>query len=355
MEADRQRTWRPLLFRVGTTADPSGSDSLSEDKFYRTSTAALTFVLLAVLLTWLSSSKQARHSHQAKATIATQTELTDVENIPSIDTLSLERKHHDELATSPSPLSSFFHRILGPCLWSPARSTLAASTSPNSSRMWMVLKSPDTERNWLEKMIVALSKVKRMPDGGIDTSSYLAAMSHIPEVYDVLLSLQVVTSFMRRDLLGHVATVRAASPQVPGGRGRTLQGIVRYALDTHDHKELARKTTSMVGGVLWLNRATTFIAAFIRGLADGLPSREAAAAAYDNTLRMYHSAVTAAFVSRAMSLCPDREKIIERLNLPSEEVGKQQLDAFLGLMEPLVEEIRGFLDAMGANFPDRIG
>ena len=100
------------MFRVGTTADPSGSDPLSDDKFYRTSTAALTFVLLAVLLTWLSSSKQARHSHQAKATIATQTELTDVENVPSIDTLSLERKHHDELATSPSPLSSFFHRIL---------------------------------------------------------------------------------------------------------------------------------------------------------------------------------------------------------------------------------------------------
>ena len=56
-----------------------------------------------------------------------------------------------------------------------------------------------------------------------------------------------------------------------------------------------------------------------------------------------------------MSLCPEREVIIARLNLPSEEAGKQQLAAFLGLMEPLVEEIRAFLDAKGANFPDRIG
>lgn len=184
-------------------------------------------------------------------------------------------------------------------------------------------------------------------------------MSLIPEVYDVLLSLQVVTTFMRRDLLGHVATVRTASQQVPTGAaahgGQTLQGIVTYALATFDRRDLARKTTSMVGGVLWLNRATTFITAFIRGLADGLPSRDAAAAAYDRTLRMYHSAVTAAFVSRAMSLCPEREVIIARLNLPSEEAGKQQLAAFLGLMEPLVEEIRAFLDAKGANFPDRIG
>jgi hypothetical protein len=223
---------------------------------------------------------------------------------------------------------------------------------------WTIVKRPPQTlepQTWLEKMIISLSAIKRTPDGKIDVPSYLAAMELIPDVYDVLLSLQVVTSFMRRDLHGHVATVRRAAQQVPDNGGATLQGIVHHALAHYDHRSLARSTTSMVGGVLWLNRATTFIAAFIRGLADGLRSREAAAAAYDSTLRIYHSAMTAAFVSRAMSLCPERDKIIERLRLPSEAVGKEQLATFLGLMEPLVNEIRSFLDASGANFPDRIG
>ena len=217
-------------------------------------------------------------------------------------------------------------------------------------------RSVDTgESTWLETMTVSLDKIKRRRDGGIDTESYLSAMAHIPEVYDSLLSLQVVTAFMRRDLHGHMENVRRSMLAIPHGQGATLQGIIHYALATQHHRELSRKTTSMVGGVLWLNRATTFIAAFIRGLADGLDSRDAAARAYDSSLRMFHSTVTAAFVSRATSLCPDRTQILERMHLRSEDVGKQQLNAFLRAMEPLVVEIREFLDRAGANFPDRIG
>ena len=206
---------------------------------------------------------------------------------------------------------------------------------------------------WVERMITALKRVKRTRRG-IDTASYLEAMETIPEVYDILLSLQVVTAFMRRDLHGHIANVRSAARSVPNGQGDTLQGIVKYALDTYDRRELAKKTTSMVGGVLWLNRATTFISVFIRGLADGLPSERAAKQAYAG-LKPYHTAFTSAFVSRATSLCPERSKIIEKLRFASEAASKQQLSAFLGLMEPLVEEIRAFLDHVGANFPDRIG
>jgi len=204
-------------------------------------------------------------------------------------------------------------------------------------------------------MIVSLKSIKRTRRGGIDTASYLDAMSVIPEVYDILLSLQVVTAFMRRDLHGHISNVRKSMASIPDGQGDTLQGIVRYALAKYDPRDMARKTTSMVGGVLWLNRATTFIAAFIRGLADGLPSDKAAKRAYDQKLKMYHTHFTSVFVSRATSMCPDRSKVIEKLRFPSEAAGKQQLSKFLGLMEPLVEEIRASLDDAGANFPDRIG
>ena len=311
---------------------------MSDEDLYKASTAALAFLLLAVVIAWLFS----RGRRPKAVAVATQThDLSELEYLESFPvTVS---------GDSSSSSSSLFQSVIS-CLRGPGA---AEASSVPASAGW--ISRGAAERNWLEKMILSLTKVRRAADGGIDVGTYLSAMGGIPEVYNVLLSLQVVTTFMRRDLLGHVATVRAASQQVPGNGGQTLQGIVSYALATHDRTALARSTTSMVGGVLWLNRCCGFITAFIRGLADGLPSREAAAAAYDRTLRMYHSAVTAAFVSRAMSLCPERERIIERLNLPSEEAGKQQLATFLGLMEPLVEEIRAFLTAQSANFPDRIG
>lgn len=173
---------------------------------------------------------------------------------------------------------------------------------------------------------------------------------------DALISVPAVASFMRRDLCGHIANVRASQRDIPQAGGATLQGIVRHALATHEHSALARKTGSMVGGVLWLNRATTFIAAFLRGLADGRASHEAARAAYDGTLRQYHRAITAAFVSRAVGLCPPRSKIIDRLRLPGD--GAEQvaiLRRFLALLEPLTGEIRAFLEGVGANFSNRIG
>ena len=209
--------------------------------------------------------------------------------------------------------------------------------------------------NWVEKMVVALASVRRTADGGIETASYLQAMALVPEVYESILAMPAVTHFMRKDLNGHIANVRGAMASVPAGRGETLQGIVRHALDTTDRAELAKRTSSMVGGVLWLNRATAFIAAILRGLADGRPSREAARAAYDAELRMYHSRITSAFVSRALALCPERGKILERLRLPSEAAGREALAALLGRLEPLTVEILAFLDAMDANFPNRVG
>ena len=335
------------------------SSSTGTERYYQASTAALALILMVFLISWLVSGRRSQPARAAmkQATIATQTE-SDLEAFPALD-------FGGEPPMKPTYSSSFLHRMLWSCLGTPLAhrahtlgmdAPLHGGSKGGQAGGWMIKRNRNAlePQNWLEKMIIALTKVKRTRDG-IDVPSYLEAMESIPEVYDVLLSLQVVTSFMRRDLHGHVATVRKAAAQVPGNGGATLQGIVRHALANYDHQSLARSTTSMVGGVLWLNRATTFISAFIRGLADGLPSREAAGAAYDSTLRMYHSLMTAAFVSRAMTLCPERDKIIERLRLPSEEVGREQLAAFLGLMEPLVEEIRSFLDASGANFPDRIG
>lgn len=204
---------------------------------------------------------------------------------------------------------------------------------------------------WVEEMNIRLRKVKRRRNGEIDTSTYLHAMEAIPDVYDMLLSLRVVSSAMRHDVNGHAANVRRSSERFAGGD--TLQGIVRYGIRHYDRETLARNPASVVGGVLWLNRATTFIAAFIRGLYEGKESNRAASEAY-NGLKIYHRPLTSAFVSRATSLCPKRDLILERM-FPDEATAKSQLKTFLGLMEPLTRDIRSSLEAMGANYPDRVG
>ena len=105
-------------------------------------------------------------------------------------------------------------------------------------------------------MVAALRAVRRYRGGGIESLSYVEAMEAIPPVYDALLSLSVVTGFMRRDLHAHAANVRRSARGIPHGRGSTLQGIVSHALATHERHALARTTSSMVGGVLWLNRVS---------------------------------------------------------------------------------------------------
>ena len=221
---------------------------------------------------------------------------------------------------------------------------------------WLRLELPfehDLQRRtWVEEMNTRLRKVKRRRNGEIDTTTYLHAMEGIPEVYDMLLSPRVVSSAMRRDVNGHAANVRRSLERHPGSD--TLQGIVRYGVQHYDRETLSRNPGSIVGGVLWLNRATTFIAAFIRGLYEGLEAHHAASAAYDG-LRIYHRPLTSAFVSRATSLCPKRASILERMSFPDEATARSQLKTFLGLMEPLTRDIRSSLEAMGANYPDRVG
>ena len=96
----------------------------------------------------------------------------------------------------------------------------------------------------------------------------------------------------------------------------------------------------------------------IRGTPSRFPpsqsSQRAAATAYAG-LKVYHAPLTAAFVGRAISLTPERQRIYENMRFASEADARKQLAQLLAHMLPLVEEIRASLDRMGANFPDRVG
>ena len=77
--------------------------------------------------------------------------------------------------------------------------------------------------------------------------------------------------------------------------------------------------------ILWLNRASTFIAMFIRGLSDGKEAKLASAEAYDTVLRPYHGFMAKKVVGNAMGLCPAREAILRKFRLPDEAVFARQM------------------------------
>ena len=116
--------------------------------------------------------------------------------------------------------------------------------------------------------------------------------------------------------------------------------IVDYGLANKSRAELVRDPKSVVRGVLWLNRACSFITEFVAQLATGREGVDAAKNAYVSELKRYHGFLTGAVVSKLMGFAPRRSVIHEKM-CPglTEEEAAAQVRAFLAEMQPLTREI----------------
>ena len=161
---------------------------------------------------------------------------------------------------------------------------------------------------------------------------------------------------LQKDINDSCANVRRSYETLPGGAGATLQGIVDHGLANRSRAELVRDPKSVVRGVLWLNRACSFITEFVAQLAAGREGVDAAKNAYvenDQLYKRYHGFnITGAVVSKLMGFAPRRQVIHEKM-CPglTEEEAAAQVRAFLAEMQPLTREIVAFLEDKGANAP----
>ena len=223
----------------------------------------------------------------------------------------------------------------------------------------------DASGTWLQRMTALLAKVKcgdaeigTSPSadalaGPFDTASYLAAMEQIAPIYDCLLGAGMGSKILKGDINGTCGFLRGHL-ELPGGAGATLQGIVDWGMANVDRKKLVSDPMSTVRAVIWANRASMFSAHFIKNMIDGLEGTVAARKAYDDNLKMYHGWITGKAVGGVMSLAPMKEKIFASMGLPSEAEANAQAQAFLAVMLPLTGAIVKFLEAKGANFPDKV-
>ena len=224
----------------------------------------------------------------------------------------------------------------------------------------------DASGTWLQRMTALLAKVKcgdaeigTSPSadalaGPFDTASYLAAMEQIAPIYDCLLGAGMGSKILKGDINGTCGFLRGHLEKLPGGAGATLQGIVDWGMANVDRKKLVSDPMSTVRAVIWANRASMFIAHFIKNMIDGLEGTVAARKAYDDNLKMYHGWITGKAVGGVMSLAPKKEKIFEAMGLPSEEEANKQAKAFLDVLLPLQAAIVKMLVEKNANFPEKV-
>ena len=144
--------------------------------------------------------------------------------------------------------------------------------------------------------------------------------------------------------------MRRSYETLPGGAGATLQGIVDYGLANRRRGELVRDPKSVVRGVLWLNRACSFITEFVAQLAAGREGVDAAKNAYVSELKRYHGFLTGAVVSKlhGVRAAPSGHP---REDVPwADGGGGGGAGARLPRRDaPLTREIVAFLEDKGAN------
>ena len=208
---------------------------------------------------------------------------------------------------------------------------------------------------WIADMMVALETVKRNPDGSIPTELYLQCLEKFTPVYDSLFSVQMVVKILKNDIINGVAEVRKGAAAM-GEKGASLSSLCTHAVETSGVEAIRKSKDNGAKALLWLNRASTFMTRLMRGLADGLPPKEAAAKAYAEILKPYHGFMTSKVVGTAMGLVPSIEVICKKLEWAGmdDPGGKAEMDAFLALMEPLVAEVMALVEAHNLNFPDKV-
>jgi len=200
---------------------------------------------------------------------------------------------------------------------------------------------------WFEEMNTVIEQVVYL-ESDIMTVSYLAVLEKVPPIYDKLFP-SAVAGIMKSDITNGVAVVREAMQTIPGGKGATLLGMIKYHISTLGKEKCAAEKSNGTKSLLWLNRAATFICVMLRNLSKDMATKDAAYDAYEKILKPYHGWMTQQVVGNAVSLGPERDEIIRKMDLTKDSAA-QQLPLFCDAMEKLSSHVKQLLVENDAHF-----
>ena len=213
---------------------------------------------------------------------------------------------------------------------------------------------------WLVTMAKKLEGVD--VSGEIDIDQYLTVIEAIPPIYDGLFAgVPIVPGQLKNDIAFGIKMMTSKKEELGEGSPKklTLEGMVtkEKAAKGDKWKKMGGDNKTGTRGILWLNRATTFITMLMEKVAGGMEPSAAGAEAYATILKPYHGWMISKVVGSAMSSAPKKEVILDRLGHPdkplTDEEAKAQLAAFVTPMKALVTKISDFLEKEGCNFPDK--
>ncbi|KOS16091.1 het-c2 protein [Malassezia pachydermatis] len=174
-------------------------------------------------------------------------------------------------------------------------------------------------------------------DEGVSTSDFIDATEGVVKLFDLLGSSAFAV--VQNDMNGNIKKIRdrllATGPDLSG----TLELLVKNEGQPGDKKRTATE------GLMWLLRGLDFTAKALHRSLDN-PTEELSAsftAAYENSLRKYHSIVVRPLFSLAMKACPYRKDFYAKLG-PSEEKVRPQLSEWLEALEKIVARMHQFYE-----------
>lgn len=141
----------------------------------------------------------------------------------------------------------------------------------------------------------------------------------------------------------------------------SLQGLLIHERETMGYENIRKNRLSACHTTLWLNRGLSFLQVLMEFMVDDTNGishnpRACASAAYQQTLRPYHSLILSGLFRAAVSFAPtDRKVMFLAFGWSDEQRGKNDVLACALAMKPVTQRVQNFLALEKLDFPDKVG
>jgi hypothetical protein len=171
-----------------------------------------------------------------------------------------------------------------------------------------------------------------------------------------------VGRLLSRTTTRHIACVDAvaSAERTPAQARTSLQRLLVWERDEDGVESVRRNRLSACHTALWLNRSLLFLQTLMDlCVSDADVSRSpraCASAAYQLTLRPYHSAILAGLFRAAVSFAPqERAAMLRNFGWDDEDEAVRDVSACAASMRPVTRRVGDCLRSEGLDFPDKVG
>jgi hypothetical protein len=211
--------------------------------------------------------------------------------------------------------------------------------------------------NWFKKTIENIEKTNVLTETSIDTGRFITCFyKNYEEIYSIIGGDNFITQQLKEDIKISIEKIGKFYEQSPDAN-KTFDAIIENELKRKNNYLWACENdqNSPCIGILWCYRAFSAFYTFIENLSwDEMSSKECANETYNNILKPYHKWSTRLIASTVIQFIPDRDLILENINLPPTIQGYRLIETFLSKMHPIIERMREIINRHNIHFTSKV-